>query len=541
MALNDDFGYLRSVVLTLQHGRPWTDHWLEPWAASLSSLSAGLWLVTGRFHLATYGLLAALAGVSFFALGQLWRGRGFSVRLAVLPALLLLTFPALFWKEIEYTGVALHVPCLLLALLCAEQRRWGAFLIVWLVALANRQSAIAWLAIPALEFLMTFRTAPESPPRSWRPVLAVAVGGVLWFGLLSLVMNQTHAQTLITSHSFDHINWPRYRLTLAVGAGVFLLATGLGNFLLLLRGRFERPRWPWYWLQILVAAAGIKLLAIDLRSLVSFEHPGYDFGPVSAAGLKLLLGMAVVGWLRPGIALDFRKALYALAGLGLVALRSDLWDYYLVEVAILGLLCPRPADVPAGPGPLPSPAGPPIVRELALLAVLAGLCLQGQVLYRLKLQFIDHAAALCRVTEESVRSGRLQVSEIGHTNIGYMGWHLHPHFISHEGKLDANLVGFIRYLAPASVGLSVFPLARTEAAAEAHGRPNPADPAHLGTGVYPMAWVFHQRYTLSRTQPAPLPPIVAEDFRPWPFPLTDAEWSDLIARRGLWQAPTARP
>ena len=50
IAINDDFAYLKSVVQTLQHGRPWTNDWLEPWSASLASLSALVFHATGRFH-----------------------------------------------------------------------------------------------------------------------------------------------------------------------------------------------------------------------------------------------------------------------------------------------------------------------------------------------------------------------------------------------------------------------------------------------------------------------------------------------------------
>jgi hypothetical protein len=35
VVFNDDFGYLRSMLHTIRHARPWTDDWLEPWAASL--------------------------------------------------------------------------------------------------------------------------------------------------------------------------------------------------------------------------------------------------------------------------------------------------------------------------------------------------------------------------------------------------------------------------------------------------------------------------------------------------------------------------
>src|SRR3954464_4419718 len=66
---DDDFGYLRSVIETIQHQRPWTDDWLEPWAASLSCLAAGVFKITGSFKLATHGVLSLLAGLTFLGIG----------------------------------------------------------------------------------------------------------------------------------------------------------------------------------------------------------------------------------------------------------------------------------------------------------------------------------------------------------------------------------------------------------------------------------------------------------------------------------------
>src|SRR4051812_29888375 len=63
--VDDDFGYLRSVIETIQHQRPWTDDWLEPWAASLSLVVAGVHQLTGSFKLATHGVQSVFAGLTF--------------------------------------------------------------------------------------------------------------------------------------------------------------------------------------------------------------------------------------------------------------------------------------------------------------------------------------------------------------------------------------------------------------------------------------------------------------------------------------------
>jgi hypothetical protein len=532
VVLNDDFGYLRSVVETLQHGRPWTDDWLEPWSASFSLLSATLYLLSGSFHFATYGLLAILAAMSFLASCLLWRARDFSNPVAILPALLILTFPTIFWKEMEFTGVALHVPCLLFAVWLAETKQWRSFLIVWLIAIANRQSALAWLAIPGLEILQGVSTGSLRRQRAWLSPLLLSAAGVAFFVLVALVMNKTHAQLLITNHSLDQFDRAQAQRALLVGAAVFLIAAGIGNFLPLVRVRRGGATWSrWCWLRILIPIAGARLLFVDCRSFILFEHPGF-FGPYGLIDARAVLGIALVGWLAPRFRLDFRKAIYALAGLGLVALRHDLWDYYLVDVAIFGLFSAGPvADIRTNQES-PRPLLSKLWMGLGLIPLAMILALQLRIIYELKLVLIDRGAALCQLTEEALRKGELQVVEIGHTNIGFMGWYWHPYFITHEGKADPNLVGFVRYIKFGSVNRSFSPPEISEDSPQLRAAPNMQSPGFVDSKVFRVAWIFHQRYTLTRppqTPPAQTTAVDLAQYRPTPFPLNDREWSRLIA------------
>jgi hypothetical protein len=75
--MSDDVGYLRSIVETFHHGRPWTDDWLEPWAFSLSAASALLFWLTGHFYLATRGLQVVLSAAFFYSVDRLLYNRGF--------------------------------------------------------------------------------------------------------------------------------------------------------------------------------------------------------------------------------------------------------------------------------------------------------------------------------------------------------------------------------------------------------------------------------------------------------------------------------
>jgi hypothetical protein len=152
----------------------WTDDWLEPWAAGLSMLSALLFNGTGSFYFAAYGLLALLATAAFFSAGRLLLARNLPIGRALLLALLGLTFPTLLWKQVQFTGLALYLPCLLVALRAAEARRWGVFTVAWLLAFSTRQSALAWAALPLSALVMDRRTGG----RSWlAPAASLAAGG----------------------------------------------------------------------------------------------------------------------------------------------------------------------------------------------------------------------------------------------------------------------------------------------------------------------------------------------------------------------------
>src|SRR5690349_17121143 len=100
VVLNDDFGYLRSVLETVQHGRPWTDDWLEPWSASLSVLSALIFKITGSFYAATCGLQAVFAGAAFGGIYTLLRDRGLSQSTAIVAGGVVLLCPTLLWKSL---------------------------------------------------------------------------------------------------------------------------------------------------------------------------------------------------------------------------------------------------------------------------------------------------------------------------------------------------------------------------------------------------------------------------------------------------------
>jgi hypothetical protein len=526
--LNDDFGYLRSVVATIQHGRPWTDDWLEPWAASFSSLTALLYLLTGNFHFATYGLLAALAGASFLGLALLLRKRGHPAPSAILGAGLVLTFPTLLWKQVEFTGVALHIPCLLWAIWTARQGRWHWFFLCWALALANRQSALAWGIFPAVEILAVLGQRNWPAKRMLHPIGVIGAGLGL-FALLRIGLPQTHAQLLLTDHAFEHIDGMQAVRFVAIGIAVFLFSAGIGGaFFFLSRTARGFPA-RWSGLSFLSSAIVAVFFFVDPRTFFSFEHSGF-FGPYGGRYTRLLVAVAALGWLRTGLALDRRLALCALGCLVLPALRAELWDYYLIDVGLLGLLAIRLPPLDGQPAGRPIP---PLFFDFAragLALLVAGTALlQFHFTYRLKLT-VDAQTAYVRMTEQALRAGKLEVTEIGHTTIGFIGWYLYPYFVAHEGAEDRGITGFVRYLKADSVEKSTSEptFSRTSLETTAGG-----EPRLIETIVHRCAWIFFRRYTLLRGAGANLPPATALDpraYRRIPFPLDNGEWAKLIAR-----------
>ncbi len=96
VTLDDDFGYLRSVVETCQRGRPWTYDWLTPWAASMSVLVACLFKLTGSFSFAVHFSLALCAALAFLGLSLFLIDNGVSQLRAMGVAALLLSCPPCF-------------------------------------------------------------------------------------------------------------------------------------------------------------------------------------------------------------------------------------------------------------------------------------------------------------------------------------------------------------------------------------------------------------------------------------------------------------
>lgn len=523
IVLNDDFGYLRSVVETLQYGRPWTNDWLEPWAASFSSLSALLYLGTSSFTFATHGLLAGLAACSFGASCALLIRRGFTPGAAIGLAAVLMTFPTVMWKTFEFTSVALYLPCLLGAIWCAERKYFGRFLLFWGLALAARQSALVWMVFPGMAFLGALLSRNQPGVAGWHRPALITLGGLLLYSALNLGMNKTHAQTLITDHALADFSLNRALAALGIGATVFCLAAGLGAYVLQLRE--PRVRWRPFPVLFLISLIGLALLATDRHSWIGIEHSGFS-GKSGGLYLKLLVILPAVGFMAQGYVLRPPLVLWALASLLLVSVRQDIMDYYLLDAGLLGFFAVvRPVNATSRAGPtVPWPA---ILRLVPLGLFLS---FNLRLVFDLKTTF-DRVGILTKISENALRREALRVEDLSFMPFGYYAWHLYPYFITHDGRHDPDIAGMIHYLRVRAIAVTASYSPALQAFSNLKDAKPDANGPLVAHGGGTFLWLFRADYQLTGAPPEKVyqPALsISDDFKPQPFPLNDAEWTDLI-------------
>lgn len=523
-ALNDDFGYLRSVLLTAAKGRPWTDDWLEPWAASLSVLSALVFKATGSFRLAVHGVQCVAFVSLALALLHLLRQRGQPMATAMLGAFALCLGPTLLWKSVEFTALVLYVPCLALAIGAATRERWGIFTVCACVALASRQSALAWFAIPAIAVLQAWRPAPrEWLARSRGPLLAGVAGVVMWAGC-KFGMNSTHARQVMTAAT-----WETFQLKVMLGWLGFALLLGLvgigaANGLRWLAAGFTQRdaarralRPTWYGL--LALALIITLLCRGAYADVLIEHHLYENAP-AVYYLGGWIALAALGWIVGPVQLDLRLTGGALASALLVSLRPATWDYYWIDTALLAFFAVANQDAAAAT----SPATQPVSRrrrwlgQTAAAAVLVAMLGCSVTWVDRAKADLDDGWARSALFEQSLRAGKISPAQLAGAPFGFKGWHLYPYLITTREGTGANLARFQDYVSEGSVTLE------TRGADNPNPIPNPE--TVVGTGIYPIGWKrTKQQFILRRADGTAAP--LAIDFaryRLQRFPLNDDEW-----------------
>lgn len=522
--IDDDFGYVRSVVETLQRGRPWSDEWLEPWSASLSVLTGLLYRLTGSFELAVHGMLALCATASFGASVVLLLHRGLTRSPAIFYSVLLLAFPTLLWKAVQFTGMALYLPCLLLALVMVEKRKWGWFLAFWALALTTRQSAVVWGVLPLAGLWRCFQDRAGSQPREVERIIGVILASVGLFSVMTWGMNKTHSQLLLTDRLFQNVHWPTFVVTLSLGCVLLFCVTGLGTFIVSGRpGMHVRETVSWGRL-MLACVIAIAIGTLDPRNRIPTDHRllSSELGWIYS---NLAVVVSTGGWTLSSPRFHRGYLAGALGSLFFVALRPQVWDYYFIDVAVFAFFAVTRASAI---GPTASTG----TRSMRSLTAATMLLVGIQAIFLIQLKgAVDKSFALCRVHEEALRAGRIAPTEIGKAPFGFHGWYLHRWYAQHEGRTSPDIAGFHIYLRGSAIVIGKTYSAPLHLLPTFQDRRPATVDQVVGVAIAKHLWIFEGRYYLLRPSDRPaLSPgaELPEDYQPLHFPLNDGEWRALI-------------
>lgn len=522
VALNDDFAYLRAVVETLQRGRLWTDDWLEPWSAGLSAVSALAFVVTRSFYAATYGVMALCAAWTFLVGCLLLERRGASAMRAIVVTTVAVTLPTVFWKQVQFTGLVLYLPCLLTALWAVERRRWIVFGIVWVLAFSTRQSAIVWVLLPLWSaFAGSWRE--RRMPDDWHRIAGVLASGAVVFALLAATMPKTAAQAAISDHLFTQWDAPHALRVAGIAAVVFLILRGLALGATAQWAELGTSR---AWVFRLGTALGLAVvwwLWIDPREVIGCEFATYG----GAAGLLYLrvVGMLAIAAACLGASVWRCDAvLVAAAATGLLTLRPMLWDYYFLEVAVFGAWSTGTKSNPVRS----APAWRVAWSAGALLAMGA---FHGWGVVHAK-SVLDRTRVMTDLGTRAVESGHLAPADASVLPFGLMAWYFFPLYAAHEGKGSANLADFGCYLAHDTT-LVAWKFSRSLRRLPEHrgGIPDEPSGAPIIRGKFPYFWIYEVEVLLYRNAPDQVKPSrvpYPADYRVPRFPRDDADWKELI-------------
>jgi hypothetical protein len=519
--LNDDFAYLRSVVETLQRGRPWTDEWLEPWSAGLSLAAASIFKLTGSFYAATYGLMAVSATWAFAAGCELLHRRGLGALRSVLVTAGALALPTIFWKQVQFTGLVLYLPCLLTALWAADTRRWGLFLAVWIVAFATRQSALLWGVLPLFALVAELKKGCSGQNERYKLAVVLAAG-VGAFGLVALTMNKTAAQAAITDSMWAQWSLAQAARATCIAAVAFLLFRGLaigvsGNF------NFPTTRGSWAWrIAVGVLLAGGWLMA-GPRQFVGCEFENYHGWPGAVywgaggvlAFLALAGGTARVNW---------GACIAASAATASLTLRPVIWDYYLLDVAVFGAW-----SIPACSTPEISPAW--WRRVWLFIAIVTFGAFHAWSVVQTK-SVLDRTRVMTELGARAVETGELDPADASILPFGLMAWYFFPYYVTHEGKGSANLADFGCYLNHDTV-LVAWRFSRSLRKLPGHDGGIPGEPTGrpIIFGRFRYFWIYDVDVLMYRNFPAKVVPArtpYPRNYRLPRFPLSDAGWRELV-------------
>lgn len=539
VAIDDDFGYLRSLQETWERGRLWTHGFLVPFAATTTALVGAVFAFTGSMAAAVHSHLALCSGVACAAGVALLRRAGVSASAAGLMLLILLTAPSVMFMQVMFTSVSLYWACLWACAWAACSQRWSVFILAFFLAIGTRQSALLWLALPGWVVVQElWRVGGRGSQLDWSRVRGPLLAGLLGFAFFmtfKLGMNETNAQRhyakiMATLPGAGPFAW--------VGPAFLLCGCGWAGCLLG-RVRREVPS-PTRAAVGLVLAVLAGLLAIQAYSLLNVSH---HMMRDPWARPMLALSGAIGGW---GLIFIRRVWLPALmAGLcGMVPqwLYVSGFDYYYLESFFWGFIAIA-VGMAVARYPHVGPKPPIHSTALTALAVILLLSWHGRCWVRHKLMQ-DYVSAYCEIYELATREGLLARDEIGTAPFGYVGWRLEPNYTANggtdpgafnqllqdwDGKEGIGVVA--DYPKPVKYFREWLP---TKTNASLRSLPPSTIIKELRA---PILWFYTARFQLKKvavTQPRPQPePMDPSRSQYHPFPLNDEEWRQVMKKSPL--------
>lgn len=419
----DDFGYVDSVVRTVQAERLRASPWLEPFNLPLTLLSAISFVLTENFYVSTIGLNLALAVVNVILLSHFLKPAVPADRARWLIVLGLALSPVWLNKALEYTGVPLGLAFTLAAWLCWRRGWWISFFACVAVGVLNRQSSLCLLAWPLVTLIRQWRTR-ENVSR----ILPVGIVATLVVALAaSLLAPPTWAREMVNRGLREGISPGGFAAHLALA---FVFLAGWQAVWGCLRGEAPGPLWRMNLsrpaLPLLCTLLGTGLVLGGWAEL-RWEAPGME-----RFSLLLLVGATMAGaWLNRWDRLPPVETLVFLSGYGvLVSLRTQWWDYYLFEplLAVMG-----------APGALPASSARSVRWPGVWL--LLGLGVVSAMYGKFHLQELE---AKTVAYERAWRAGELHVTELSDAPFGYLGWKL---LAPGRARLDAvKLSDFLKFV-----------------------------------------------------------------------------------------------
>jgi hypothetical protein len=350
--------------------------------------------------------------------GQLLVHRYFTEKYSGLLTTGLLLFPLVFGKLHEFTSVPLYWTFFCAFILCWPRRPWLAC-IVLILAFGCRQSAIVLLVLPCLSLIT------KKQIRTSLGVLLVALAGCV---LITVNIDPSFAQQNTTHRLLTNFRWWSFFQSLLAFSLFALAGAGSANALHVIR----RDEWQTRW----VVGLFLIICFFLLRPWDSWLGLDMTYlGAIPHAQLLVFLGLSGLAFFAPTDLSNLRIHFIPLA-LGMIflpSLRGAVWDYYGVEIALVGALAVRPEGITWKRHALILKAGA-VSYFLFCLVYAASLW-----------RFHDLIYLRTRLYEQAERSHHITIHEMSRASFGYAGWKIFDSMVKWR-RTDGQFHGLAAFL-----------------------------------------------------------------------------------------------